>query len=215
MVIISGVEISKARALSTFSKTRKFVSSTDRLKRVQEVGRYGAPNADSDKSSTAYQIPTDSSKVLLITDPIATLIHVENQYWLCIGEVNGLKLDGKAVGYISLDMLSEETVTVSYQMLGLRPATSDDDPELKHDWRTYSMEEKSLSVPGKLIQSVDPAVSLTHKKTPFYLFESTVIVAITASIFQSLAVSDLKKVPKLARTDEYPYRATSGKYFSL
>ena len=31
-IIINGVEISKARALSKFSKTRKFVSSADRLK---------------------------------------------------------------------------------------------------------------------------------------------------------------------------------------
>ena len=102
-------------------------------------------------------------------------------------------------------------------MLGIRPATSNDDLELKHDWRTYSREEKSFSVPGKLIQSVDPTLSVTHKNMPFYLFESTVIVALTASIFQSLTVSDpdLKKVPKLARTKEYPYQATSGEYLDM
>lgn len=112
--------------------------------------------------STAYQTPIDEGKLLLITDPIATLIHVENKCWLCIGEVNGLNIDGKAVGFISLDMLSEETVTVSYQMLGLRPAMSDDDLEPRYDWRTYSMEEKSFLVPGKLIQSIDPTLSVTH-----------------------------------------------------
>ena len=96
-------------------------------------------------------------------------------------------------------------------MLGLRPATSDDDPEVKHDWRTYSMQEKSFSVPGKLIPPLDPALSATHTTMPFYLLESTVIVALTASIFQSLTVSDLKKAPKLAMANDYPYRATSGK----
>ena len=120
-----------------------------------------------------------------------------------------------AVGYISLDMLSEATVMVSYQMLGLRPATSADDPELKHDWRTYSMEEKTFLTPGKLIQSLDPALLITHTTLPFYLFESTIIVALTASIFQSLTASDLKKVPKLAATKEYPYRATSGEQFTV
>jgi len=212
-ITIKGIEVSKARALSKYSKTRKFVSSTDRLKRVQEVGRYGTANTDN--SNTAYQTPTDETKVLLITDPVATLVHSENQFWLCVGEVNSLKIDGKAVGYVSLDMLSEDTVTVSYQMLGLRPATSADDPELKHDWRTYLIEEKSFSAPGKLIQSLDPALSVTHTTLPFYLFESTVIVALTASIFQSLTASDLKKVPKLAMTKEYPYRATSGEYFFI
>jgi hypothetical protein len=208
-IIINGLEMSKARALSKYGRTRKFVSSTDRLKRVQEVGRYGTL-AITDKSNTIYPTPTNEGEVLLISDPVATVISSENQFWFCIGEVNGLKIDGKSVGYISLDMLLEDTVTVSYQMLGLRPATSDDDPDLKHDWRTHSMQEQTFSVPGKFIQSIDPALSVTHKTMPFYLFESTVIVALTASIFQSLNISDLKMVPKFVATTEYPYRATSG-----
>jgi hypothetical protein len=208
-IIINGLEMSKARALSKYGRTRKFVSSTDRLKRVQEVGRYGTIT---DTSNTTYETPMNDgdSEMLLVTDPIATIIYSENQFWFCIGEVNGLKIDGKAVGCIGLNMILEDTVTVSYQMLGLRPATSDDDPELKHDWRTHSMQEQTFSVPGKFVQSIDPAVSVTHKTMPFYLFESTVIVALTASIFQSLSISDLKMVPKLAITNEYPYRATSG-----
>ena len=207
-IIINGLEMSKARALSKYGKTRKFVSSTDRLKRVQEVGRYGTISTD--RSESTYETPINEGEVLLVTDPIATLVHSENQFWFCIGEVNELKIDGKTVGYIFLDMLLEDTVTVSYQMLGLRPATSDDDPKLKHDWRTYSMQEQTFSVPGNLVQSIDPALSVTHKTMPFYLFESTVIVALTASIFQGLSISDLKMVPKLATTKEYPYRATSG-----
>lgn len=165
---------------------------------------------NTNKSNTAYQTLLEESEVLLITDPVATLVHSENQLWLCIGEVNSLKIDGKVVGYIGLDMLSEETVVVSYQILGLRPAMSDNDPELKHDWRTYSMEERSFSAPGKLIQSINLALSVVHKTMPFYLFESSVIVALTASIFQSLTSSDLKKVPKFAMMKEYPYQATSG-----
>jgi hypothetical protein len=206
-ITIKGINISKARALAKYSKTRKFVSSTDRLKRVQEVGRYSTVT---DKSNTAYQSPREEGEVLLITDPIATLVHSENQFWFCIGEVNGLKINGRAVGFVSLDMLSEGTVVVSYQILGLRPAMSNDDPALKHNWRTYSMHEKSFSASGKLIQTLDPALSVTHTTMPFYLFESTVIVALTASIFQSLTVSDLRRVPKFAMTKDYPYRATSG-----
>ena len=203
--------MSKAQALSKYGRTRKFFSSTDHLKRVQEVGRYGTISTE--KSNTTYDNPIDdgeSGEVLLITDPIATLVYSENQFWLCIGEVNGLKIDGKAVGYVSLNMLLEDTVTVSYQMLGLRPARSDDDPELKHDWRTYSMQEQSFSVPGKLIQTINPELSVAHKTMPFYLLKSSVVVALTASIFQSLSVSDLKTVPKFATTREYPYQATSG-----
>lgn len=59
-------------------------------------------------------------------------------------------------------MLEEETVIISYQMLGLRLATSNDDPEVKHDWRTYAMDEKTHTVLGCLIQPINPAVSKTQ-----------------------------------------------------
>jgi len=107
-------------------------------------------------------------------------------------------------------MLPEETVTVSYQMLGLRPAMLADDPDGRHDWRMYMMGEQLFTVPGHLIQLVNPTTSKTHLSIPFYLLQSTVLVALTTSLFQSLTMSDLKTVPKLALTKEYPYCQGSG-----
>jgi hypothetical protein len=64
-------------------------------------------------------IQVDDAEKLLISDPIATLIRIEKKFWLCLGEVNGLQIDGHPVDKVSFKMLEEETVTVSYQMLGL------------------------------------------------------------------------------------------------
>jgi len=108
-------------------------------------------------------------------------------------------------------MISEETITISYQMLGLRPATLADDPEARHHWRTYTMDEQSFTVPGCLIQSVNPTTSKIHLSLSFYLLQSTVLVTLTASLFQSLTMSNLKAVPKLGPTKEYPYCQSSGK----
>lgn len=107
-------------------------------------------------------------------------------------------------------MLAEGTVTVSYQMLGLQPATLADDPEGRNDWRSYMMSKCSFTVPGHLVQSINPTTSKTHLSMPFYLLQSTVLVASTASLFQSLSLSNLKSVPKLAPTKEYPYCEASG-----
>jgi hypothetical protein len=210
-VLIKGIEKSKARALKDFNKYRQYASSTDRLKRVQAIPRFVNTEKTHDfspKHSLEYY--TDDTNKVIVSDPISTLIRVENKFWLCLGEVNGLRVDGRSVDDISFEMLSEETVTVSYQMLGLRPATLADDPDGQHDWRTYTMGEQSFTVPGCLIQSVNPTTSKTHLSIPFYLLQSTVLVAITASLFQSLTVSNLKSVPKLAPTKEYPYRQCSG-----
>jgi hypothetical protein len=72
------------------------------------------------------------------------------------------------------------------------------------------MSEHSFTVPGSLIQSINPTTSKTHLSISFYLLQSTVLVALTASLFQSLTVSKLKAVPKLASAKEYPYRQGSG-----
>ena len=72
------------------------------------------------------------------------------------------------------------------------------------------MGEQSFAVPGHLIQSVNPTTLKTHLNIPFYLLQSTVLVALMASLFQSLTVSDLKMVPKLAPTKEYPYHQGSS-----
>lgn len=83
------------------------------------------------------QPPADDSETLVISDPIATLVCIEGKIWLCLGEVNIIQIDSQSVSHVSFDMLMEDIVMVLYQMLGLRPATLEDDPEGWHDWRTY------------------------------------------------------------------------------
>jgi hypothetical protein len=130
---------------------------------------------------------------------------------MCIGEVNNIRIDGNFAASVPIEMLDENTVTISYQMLGLRPATTDDDPDQKHDWRTYTITERSFTVTGRLIQVVNPTLSKTHTNIPFYLFQSSVLIALTASIYRRLTAPHLKAVPKIATSQAYPYREASGK----
>ncbi|KAF8962900.1 hypothetical protein BDZ97DRAFT_1662289 [Flammula alnicola] len=137
---------------------------------------------------------TDEGQMLIMSDPITTILSSESKLWLCIGEVNGLKIDGQSVDYVGFDMLGESTVYVSYQMLGLRPATRDDDADLKHDWRTYRMPERTFTVPGALVSPINPTLSSSHTNIPWYLLESSVLVAFAASLTQELTISELKHV---------------------
>ncbi|KAF8173473.1 hypothetical protein BJ912DRAFT_1024864 [Pholiota molesta] len=212
-VFFEGKKVLKARAITLFSKYRKRVSSTDRLRRVQDIDRHIQNKTVSlSNASPSLSGPTDEADILMISDPVATLVSSDRKIWLCIGEISSLKIDGNAVSYLSLDMLTEETVTVSYQVLGLRPANSDDDPDMIHDWRTYRMDEHSFSIPGRLIQPLNPSMSKAHKlgQNPWYLFQSTVLVALAASFMEQLSNSHLKNVPRLAASNEYPYRERSA-----
>jgi hypothetical protein len=154
---------------------------------------------------------TDDTDVLVISDPIATLLFSEKLFWICIGEVNNIQIDGNFAASVPIEMLDEDTVTISCQMLGLCPATTGDDPEQKHDWRTYTITERSFMAPGHLIQVVNSTLSKTHTNILFYLFQSSVLIALTASIYQGLTTPHLKAVPKTATSQVYPYREASGK----
>lgn len=208
-ILINGKLKSKARVLADFAKYGKHTGSTDRLRRVQDIGRHIQNKSVSTNVQEFLPPPKDDSEVLLVSDPIATILSSEKKLWLCIGEVNSIKFDGQSVPYLNLDTLSEETVTVSYQIVGLRPATINDDPEHVHDWRTHHMaNEHSFTVSGQLIQPINPTTSTVE--TGWYLFQSTVLVTLAASIFQQLTASNLKSIPKLIPSDEYPYRDVSG-----
>ncbi|KAF8978671.1 hypothetical protein BDQ17DRAFT_1338643 [Cyathus striatus] len=100
------------------------------------------------KAVTTHTPLENNENVLIVVDPIGTLLYSNDHLWLCIAEVIGLQVDGDLVECIGLDMLNKETVSVSYQMLGLCQMTSDDNPELIHDWRTYWTEEHCYTVPG-------------------------------------------------------------------
>jgi len=181
------------------------------LRRVQDVKRYVKDkNFDTHFGGPDPNSPADETEVVVISDPIATLLYSDKCFWICIGEVNDIKIDGDSVAFVPVNMLDEDTVTISYQMLGLRPATSHDDPDQNHDWRTYTTQEHSFMVSGRLIQVMNPTLSVTHTDIPFFLFQSSILVALTASIFRSLTISHLKSVPKIAPNQEYPYREVSG-----
>ncbi|KAF8815932.1 hypothetical protein BYT27DRAFT_7230107 [Phlegmacium glaucopus] len=136
-----------------FDKEITFRGSTDHLRCFQDVEWH---LKSKDLNDELPPLSKDM-EALFALDPIASLGRCENQFWLCIdlnhiiGEVTGIKIDGQSVPYVNIDMLGEDTVTVSFQVLGLCPATSDDDPENWHDWRTYAIDEQSFTVPGSLV----------------------------------------------------------------
>jgi hypothetical protein len=213
-ITIGGTTMPKSRALARYSKYRKTVSSTDRLKRVQEVERYSSSYSSRPNTTISMDLQVDEP-TLLVSDPIASIIFCEDRAWLCIGEVNGLKIDGDATDFVPHTMLSENTVSISYQVLGLRPASSDDDPSQKHDWRTCRLsQEQTFTVPGRIIQSINPKLAdINDVRVPgFYLLDSQVIAALASSLFELLSLADLKTIPKLAPMKDFPYRESAGMF---
>ncbi|KAF8059244.1 hypothetical protein FPV67DRAFT_1426519 [Lyophyllum atratum] len=150
-----------------------------------------------------------SKPSLLGHDPIASLVACDGRVWLCVGEVNNLKLDSQPVYQVPLDVLCEPAVTMSFQFLGFRPTTSDDDPTLKLDWRSFTLPtEQTFSVPGRLVQPLDPTFLTANL---FNMFYYSAVMVIAATLLGVLKPSDLPKLPTVQRTKDFPYRERSGK----
>ncbi|KAF5376672.1 hypothetical protein D9615_007901 [Tricholomella constricta] len=218
-IVSQGKTVTKSRALAAYSKYRKAASSTDRLKRVQAVHRFTAqPKALSIDLQT-FRDPDSQNTSLVIHDPIATVLCCDNRMWLCIGEVNSLRVDSISVDQIDSHLLIEDTVTVSFQLLGLRTCTvSEVSASKAFDWRTYATTESTFTVPGRYIDIINPELSsspTSANSTPFYVLDSPFLVALAASLYARLSVADLKGAAKIAVSKEFPYREHGDAALSL
>ncbi len=211
-VILDGHKLSKARALAIRSKHRHMPASTDRLRRVADENRYihsGAHTETIIDHQSAFGDPS-----LMLSEPIATLICCEKRMFLAIAEVVDIQINSNSMEELSLDLLMEDTATVTYQVVDLIPATHEDDPALKNDWRSTShLQPAFLTAPGRLVQPINPTLSTAAAK-PFFLFDSAVLVALADSLTARIRTGDIKRIPTVPRTQHFPYREKSG-MFSL
>ena len=118
-----------------------------------------------------------------------------------------MKKDGKAIDWIDQDILMDSlNISISYQVLGMQPTNSNDDPTLKFDWSTYPIKEHTVTASGHIIQPISPSTSNPKSLKNLYPFDSCMPVALAASMFEFLRTVDLKSVPKLDISDEFPYQ---------
>ncbi|KAJ7800018.1 hypothetical protein B0H13DRAFT_1673161, partial [Mycena leptocephala] len=121
---------------------------------------------------------------LRIDNPIATLVRCEGQLFLAVGSVTGLSLGSQSLDEINLPLLADASAEVSFQIIRLVRATTDDDPAERHDWRwSREMDGPILRVPGCLVQPLNPTLSSRGDK-PTYLFESSELLIVAATIHE-------------------------------
>lgn len=189
-----------------WSKYHKHPGSTNHLKRVQELGRF---NITTSLGLIDYE-SVFGKPSLMLNEPIAMLVHCEKMLFIGIGEVINIHINSETLEQIPLDLLMEDMVSMTFQLMELVPASEDDDPSMKNDWRTNShLQPMSLKVGGHFIQPVNPTVS-TQQAKPFYLFESSVILVLSDSLLSRLRPGDVKIIPAMTRTQHFPYHH-SGK----
>ncbi|KAJ7187526.1 hypothetical protein GGX14DRAFT_342959, partial [Mycena pura] len=145
-----------------------------------------------------------------VSEPIATLVRSEDKLFVAIGEIVDLRLDSELFEQLSVDVLRERKVTVNFQILTLVPATTEDDPDLKHDWRSGALLRDVLVTSGRLVTPVDPALSTRIPGKPYFLFESQVLRSFGAQLLDDVTLQLNKQIPKCDPNPKFPYREAAG-----
>ncbi|KZP23239.1 hypothetical protein FIBSPDRAFT_737825, partial [Athelia psychrophila] len=210
-VTVNGKPMDKARELALRYRSRydKTAASTDRLRRVQQEDRYKT-TADAE----TYDIECFDGPCLSVLDPIVSLVHCEGKLFLAFGEVTNIHIQSSSIGKVPLELLPENTVRVSYQMILLAPANIEQDPSERHDWcSSRALPYHFKAVPGIMIQPVNPDTSTTSPGDPRYLFDSGTLRSLSSSLQDRLTRSYLLSIPKAAVSSEFPYRSRTGMHF--
>lgn len=209
---LDGKDVYKARYLNQAFSQYKKTGSTDRLKRVASIQRYAVKLTDNHPGILECD-PMSGDDQVQMDLPVASLVRCRGHIFLCIGEVNDIIVDNQHTDHIAVEYLAEQTVVVSYQMLYIVPAKVQDDPNLKNDWRwSGGCGLGSHRVPGCLIQPINPNVSTQEPGNPFYVFESSVLMAIGEMILGKLESGNGNLViPEVKESEWFPYREETGK----
>ena len=187
------------------------------MKRVAPQQRYAA------KQETHPSLPdiieddpfSDCGK-LEINCPVAKIVQCSDQYFTCIGEIIDISIHSASTDQFSLDFLHDDSVIITVQMLYLVPASVEDDPTGKHDWRWSGQLGPSFKVPGILVEAVNPSASTLSAGISFYLFESRLLLSVGATILERLADGARRvgesnvKASMVKMTDRFPYREATG-----
>lgn len=208
-IMIEGGKTTKAKALRHRMMYQTNRSSTDRLKRVQEIPCFNSiPSSDHNPDIISH----DSSlglPCLRIGNPIAGLVRCEEHIFLAISQVNRLHFASNSdLDHIQLHYLVDSSSKVDFQILRLLPATSNDDPSQEFDWCwSLKMEATVMNVPGRLIHPINPTMSVHMPGQPTYLFESSFLLSLSSSLYQELQPQDLRELPTVKCSEYFPYRS--------
>lgn len=203
-------QIWKGCYLKDLFKALKDPGSRDRLKRYADVPRYAIKHKSRLDIVEADTLDLDLPAIKM-DFPLASILKCEGRLWVCIGEVIDITFDAKSADRLSVNLLSEPSAFVQFQLLYLIPATIGDDPDLKNDWRWSTKRGSTYRVPGRLVEPVNPDLCTKTPCKPFYLFDSQTLWAIGLLLLERLTREDGKHIPEVECSPSFPYLEETGK----
>ncbi|THU83440.1 hypothetical protein K435DRAFT_689543 [Dendrothele bispora CBS 962.96] len=211
--------VNKSRLLGQYSRLRKQdPTSTDRKRRVMQMSRFSNSTVMVHPPTIIDNPSSFDTPCIMISEPVASILSCEDQFFLCVGEVVEIRMGNDAVEDVTLDELLEEGVKIQFQLLQIVPCDNESDPTQDHNWRSSPnthIHPVCFTVPGHLIQPLNPTLSAPddRSKKTFYLFRSDVLRALAEDLLNKLSElgdSRALKIPTTLRSQFFPYWTAAG-----
>src|SRR5258708_665211 len=151
-----GKHIHKAKVLHEFMRFTRTSNSTDHLRHVANISHFTQPLA-----MQHHHIGDDSimeTNCLLVQDPVAILLQCEGILFLGVAQVSAIKADKNNQSVILKDILGEEIVSITIQILHLRPLNVVLPNGKDGDWVWEHGQDATVVVPGKFICQINPKI---------------------------------------------------------
>ena len=195
--------------LALRSKYKTKASSTDLSKHYQNMSCFNSsPDTPTNSESTS------DGDLLMLNDPVASVLCSDNHLFLCVGEILSIHVNSRTVEQVSDGQLHDKLTSVTFQLLFLVPATVDNDPEKKHDWRPKCGITSQFTVPGHLILPLNPTTKVSATGKLQFLFKSFVLYSVAAAFLDVSSLQDAKSINTF-RNEYFPCHEVDTSTYSL
>ncbi|KAG8693709.1 hypothetical protein FRC08_008948 [Ceratobasidium sp. 394] len=203
-----GTKIHKARLLRDAAMYTTLRDSKDRLGRIAGHARYKAPSETGITSNLVTHGSLFGHPQLLLNDPAATIVRCQNYVFLALAQITSIKHGNRLLGKVSTDMLQEEGVTISFQILEL-VSLCEPTPELASEQLDWSWSGEYLpsthKCSGRFVQPIDPILSTEVPSRPTFVFRSSELQSIAGSLYAQLEASGKHCLPAVPQSTGFPY----------
>ncbi|KAG8769199.1 hypothetical protein FRC12_005103 [Ceratobasidium sp. 428] len=210
----NNIKLHKAHLLRDAALFTVQSDSKDRLSRIAGRSRY---KPLSETSDTASNLVTQSSPLgrpsVTLNDPAVTLVRCQDYVFLAAVQVTNIKRGSHSARALPVDMLYEDGVQVTYQILELKPLVEKDaeiaSAQLDWSW-TREFLAASYKCAGRFIQPINPVLSTASPGQPTFLFSSTELQELASLLYAQLSGISKQLLPIVTRGISFPY-SVSGK----
>lgn len=206
----------KARLLAASEHDNSLMrTSADRIKRYANIARHSTATIPS-ISNVVDGDADNSTSMLTSGDPAITIVKQQQLLFLAVIQVNGIHINSRSVSSLSLDVLDEAKIAVSFQIMHLTEMTPADRGLMAEDWRTTGAYEiGTYRTEGRFIQCVNPAIFTRDSSMPSWALSTALLQELGAMLFSKLSKNDRRCLPNVHTSDTFPYRGSEGGFCKL